>query len=122
MTIAEYEIGANHGDLTPLSELDTPIRRGVRSDRLSYSTYRERGDGSRQGQGWLKTTWHFNGITVAEWTQLKEFEGPCNILTPDNDDDMVEFEARMVLPDEEPEHYGGGVLDVSIEFRQLVPV
>lgn len=119
MAITEYKIGANHGSLTALSQLTTPVKHHPHRDPIDYSAPTPMGDGTIRNLGWQRTYWHFAGITTAERDQLYTFIGNVNIYMPDNSDSMTEYTALMVWPEREPEHYGGGVLDLTIEFRKL---
>jgi cytochrome c peroxidase len=63
-----------------------------------------------------------SGLTTAERDKLFTYVGACSIITPNNSDSMAEYTAEMVWPVEEPEHYGGATLDLTIEFRKLILV
>jgi len=118
---ARYQLGANHGALKKLTELTTPVR-DPRRDPLRYSDPRDLANGLVKNYGWLFGKLHWDGISVEERTQIYTFVGAMNIIMPDNDDILTEYAGLLIWPLEEPEHYGGGVLDLTVEVRKLVKV
>jgi hypothetical protein len=123
MPVYEYKIGTTYGGMTNVESLTTSVF-APKHDRIVYSSPVTTGDGQVHGLGWLVTKWHWDFMTQAQYTQLKQFctglSASVYINTKNNSDTYTSYTAIMIWPVNEPEIINGKLLDVTIEFRGLV--
>jgi hypothetical protein len=121
----DYEIGITLESMTPLDELDAPVK----EPNSIFQDYSERlilGDGSARGVGAPVAIWTFELLEDANpRNQLKEFcpgaSADVYIRTLRNDDTFGIYQAIMHWPLEEStdNHWN---LKLNIKFTQLVEV
>jgi hypothetical protein len=122
----EYKIGTDHSDLDWIYNQLTAngLNRAPdpRGEPMEYASPSKIGDGTTKNFGWLQQEWHWDVLTEAQCADLRAFIGSVNILTRNNAGTFVEYTGIMEWPEREPEHFDNHVLDVTVNFIQLVVV
>jgi len=115
-------IGTSYGGLAYLSTFFNDSRdREPRTTTIDYANHIDAGDGTRPGNGWLEQKWHYGRLTEHYWSHLAAFNNTVvYIKTYKNDGTLGYYTAIMVMPDEEPEHFAGRVLEADITFKMMV--
>lgn len=121
MAIPLIKLGATLGGLQYIGDI-FPGLKEPRTFPIDYSLYVELGDGTKQGQGWLRQVWHWDVLTEDERNALFAFVGNVYVITQENDGSVGMYSALMIWPEKEPEHFADKVIDISIEMRQMVAV
>lgn len=122
MPLYEYEIGSTPASMTNVESLTTPLA-APRHGFVEFSQDVELASGLVRGAGWPVATWSWDILTSAEWEQLKTFctgkSADVGIKTRKDDGTYESYYATMVRPGSVRKD-SGRVLDVVIEFRDLV--
>jgi len=124
MAAYEFKIGATLGGMVNVEELAVPLP-APRSTYRRYATVVELGDRSARGYGNPSATWRWAVLTLAQRDQLKTFcsgaSAQVYIRTKKRDDteEWANFLCWMIWPEEE-EVLAGRVLDIEIQFRDMV--
>jgi len=117
-SIPAYRIGAAEASMASLESLGLPL---PKAEAVDYATYIENGAGELVGQGWLRATWRFAALTLAQVATLEAFDGDCYIQTLTALGTYVDYSAMLVLPPRRaPKNQM--ILDYVAEFRKLVVV
>lgn len=123
MAVYSYELGTTAGNMANLEDM-SPAVFAPKHGRIEYSRPVTTGDGQVKGLGWLTTSWHWDFMTQAQYTQLKTYcanlSASVFIKTKNNSNTYSTYSAIMLWPTQEPEHDHSKLLDVTIEFRALV--
>jgi hypothetical protein len=123
MTQYTYKLGTTYGNMTNLESMSPPVS-APHHTLIIYSKPITVGDANVKGLGWKTTTWHWDYLTQAEYTQLRTYctglSANVYINTKKNDGSYQAYTAVMIWPPEEPEFNAGKLLDITIEFRALV--
>jgi hypothetical protein len=114
-------LGTTQAGMQFLDDL-LPESKEPRTFPIDYSEFVELGSGVRLGQGWLRCLWHWDVLTETDRNTLYGYVGSVYIDTLDNDGTIQTCTALMVWPEKEPEHFNNRVIDLNIEFRQIVRV
>ena len=116
------KIGATFVGLAYLSTFFYDTRdREPRAGTIRYANHVNVGSGIRPGSGWLTQKWTFGRLTEHYWDHLMAFKNiPVWITTRKNDGTYANYTAIMIIPDEEPEHFAGRVLNAELTFRVMV--
>ena len=114
-------IGTTQAGMQFLEEL-TPITGEPRTFPVDYSQFVDLGSGIRLGQGWLRCIWHYDILPEAERNTLYSYVGIVYVVTLGNNGSYATYSALLRWPEKEPEHFGGKVVDLNLEFIQMVAV
>lgn len=115
---SNYKIGTTYAGLTSLDQLTTPLV-NPRSEGLQTSDPVDIADGSRRSIGWLRQAWHWGFMSEAQCEALRGYIGTVYVRTRKNDGNFETYSAVLVWPEQEPEHYAGKVIDLTVELRMM---
>lgn len=123
MTLESFEIGTT-SSTTNVESLGTPLT-PPRSRFVEFSTDVDLSDGTVRGGGWTKAYWTWDFMSQAQYTQLLTFcsgkSASIYIKTKTDHETFIKYSCIMVRPSE-VERKDGVVLNIEIEFRNLVAV
>ena len=119
----EYMLGTSYGGLVNLESMTVPVFAPKHSP-IVYSKPVNLGDASVRGLGWLTTSWHWDFLSQAQYTQLKglcsDLSAQVYIKTKNNAGSYSYYTCTMLWPTKEPEREAGRILDMTITFRNMV--
>lgn len=121
-----FKIGVDHADLDYIYN-QFPKYKGVDmpdpyADPMDYSQVVTMLDGTTKGLGWLSQSWRWAFMSEAQYNILVAYAGNVNILTLTNSGTSAEYTGLLVLPEAQPEHRSGRVMDVTVTIKNLVAV
>lgn len=123
MALSEFEIGTT-SSTTNVEDLGTPLD-PPRSNYAEFTQDIDLADGSVRGGGWIGATWTWDYMTQAQYTQLLAFcatkSAVAYIVTKTDHETFVKYSCIMIRPSA-PERKDSKVMDVEIQFRNLVAV
>lgn len=115
-----YKIGTSYGGLALLSTLAGNERdRDPRGEPMEYSAPIKLGDGTIRNLGVLTQTWHWDFMSEARRNALYALVGSVYVYTRKNDGTFGYFTAKLIWPENEPEHFSNRVLDVDLILWKL---
>ena len=115
-----YKIGTSHAGLALLSTLAGTLRdRDPVGEPMEYSLPVKLGDGSVRNLGVLTQTWYFGGMSESRRNALCALVGPVYVYTRKNDGSFGYFTAKLLWPENEPEHYANHVIDLDLKLWKL---
>ena len=115
---SNYKIATTFAGLTSLNQLATPLT-DPRSEGLQTTDPVDIADGSRRNVGWLRQEWHWGFLSEAQCEALRAYIGVVYVRTRKNDGNFETYSAVLVWPEQEPEHYAGKVIDITVELRMM---
>lgn len=123
--MADFKIGTTQGGMTNLESLATPVPL-PQSDYLPYARTVILGNGRTRGVGSPVVTWTFQLLSLAEYTQLRQFCSGSSahvfIRTKVDDDTWADLEGDLIWPNESQNRWYGNRKNLVLTFRGLVVV
>lgn len=122
MPTYEYSLGTSHATLVNLESM-SPSVFAPRHTPPVYSAPTQLGSLGVASLGYLKATWHWDFLTLAQYNKLRTYctglSADVYIKTKNASGTYSYYTAKMIWPQEEPERFAERVLDITIEFRNL---
>jgi hypothetical protein len=122
MTQYQYKLGTAYGNMVNLESMSPPVP-APKHSLIIYSKPTNLGDATVKGLGWRTTTWHWDFLTQAQYTQLRTYcsglSANVYVNTKVNAGTYQTYTAVMVWPATEPEYNATRLLDITVEFRAL---
>ena len=117
-----FQIGATYAGLANVSTLYETLRdRDPNAKPIGYLSHIEVGDRTRIAQGLPQQVWHWDILSEAMWATLVGYANTTKyVRTRKNDGTFGVFTCIIILPEEEPEHFAGRVLDVDFTLRDMI--
>jgi hypothetical protein len=115
-----YKIGTTYGNMKTIGSLSTNAKdKDPRGEPMEYSRPVKLGDGSTRNLGVLTQTWHWDFMTETLRNALYNYIGDVYVYTRNNAGSFAYYTAKLIWPENEPEHYANRVLDVSLQLWGL---